>query len=273
MPARIRVDHRYADIDAGGGVRTWIRSLMGDPDAPFDQTLNQPWDRQPADRDHRVVHLHDHRRTAWLDEYRQARNRGAGIVTTIHNHAPYCPSQSKFFQRMGRPCSIAMSPGGCMASRFLMRCGRRNPVAAVGEFRRASAVLEVLRGGRVQTLVYTEFVRRQLLDQGVPDPVIGLAPIPMTSADWPAPAPPPEAPPRLLFTGRLSPDKGLSWLIDALAAADGEVVLDVAGSGDDEHHARRRVEELGLAARVTFHGWVDAPRVRELLARCWVAVV
>ncbi len=273
MPPRIHVDHRYADIDVGGGVRTWIQSLMGHPDPPFDLALNEPRDRIPADRSRWVVHLHDHRRAAWLDEYSRARDLGAALVTTVHNHAPYCPSQSKYFERLGRPCPIPMSRVACSASRYLMRCGRRNPIVAAAEYRRTRSVLDVLRSGRIQTLVYTEFVRRQLLNQGVPADALGFAPIPMVPADWPPPAPPPEGPPRLLFTGRLSADKGLAWLLDALAASGPDVVLDVAGSGDDEPRVREHAHELGLGHRVVFHGWVDARGIRDLLARSWAAVV
>lgn len=65
--------------------------------------------------------------------------------------------------------------------------------------------------------------------------------------------------PRIVFTGRLSPDKGPDVLIEAIArmAAPPPVLMLGAGALRDELHAR--VERLGLGSGVRFCGWVDEP--------------
>ncbi|MFN8486154.1 MAG: glycosyltransferase family 4 protein [Caldilineaceae bacterium] len=64
---------------------------------------------------------------------------------------------------------------------------------------------------------------------------------------------------RLLFVGRLSAEKGLFYLLAALAqlkAAGKCYPLDLVGSGPLESALKTRVAELGLADQVKFHGYV-----------------
>jgi glycosyltransferase involved in cell wall biosynthesis len=86
-------------------------------------------------------------------------------------------------------------------------------------------------------------------------------------------------PPRLLVVGRLSPRKGQDVAVDALdrlVRAGYDAHLDVAGTpfrGYEwfERALRRRVDTLGLADRVVFHGFVDPPW--PLLRAATVALV
>ena len=67
----------------------------------------------------------------------------------------------------------------------------------------------------------------------------------------------------LLALGRLSKEKGLDTLIEAIARCGKSVTLDIAGDGPMRGALERQVRELGLEHRVTFLGFVDA--VRALL--------
>lgn len=84
----------------------------------------------------------------------------------------------------------------------------------------------------------------------------------------------------LLYAGRLSPDKGIDSLIDAmitLVCRGGrrEIRLSLAGSGsvDYENHLRQRVDQSGLAENVCFLGWVSPAEMPELLQQFDVLVV
>jgi glycosyltransferase involved in cell wall biosynthesis len=62
---------------------------------------------------------------------------------------------------------------------------------------------------------------------------------------------------RLLYVGRLVRTKGARDAIRALARLrDLPVVLDVVGEGSDRAACEALTAELGLSARVRFHGWV-----------------
>ncbi|WIK82371.1 glycosyltransferase family 4 protein [Micrococcus lylae] len=81
---------------------------------------------------------------------------------------------------------------------------------------------------------------------------------------------------RLAFVGRLSADKGIDVLLDAVARLQGEgtpVHVDLIGSGDEEPELRARAAELGVTEAVHFHGNVPGEQVNELLNRAAVMVL
>jgi glycosyltransferase involved in cell wall biosynthesis len=65
--------------------------------------------------------------------------------------------------------------------------------------------------------------------------------------------------PRIMFTGRLSPDKAPDVLIDAVARMAAPPPVMVLGTGAMDDDLRAQVVRLGLQRTVTFHGWVDDP--------------
>jgi len=73
-------------------------------------------------------------------------------------------------------------------------------------------------------------------------------------------------PVRLLFVGRLTSQKGLDTLLDALGRVGTEAdwTLDVAGFGPLEDALRREAQERGIAGRIRFRGWMERDAVRDL---------
>ena len=65
--------------------------------------------------------------------------------------------------------------------------------------------------------------------------------------------------PRIMFTGRLSPDKAPDVLIDAVARMAAPPPVMICGTGAMHDDLRAQVVRLGLKRSVTFHGWVDDP--------------
>ncbi len=95
----------------------------------------------------------------------------------------------------------------------------------------------------------------------------------------PDPTPVPERPARhacrLVFMGALVERKGLGELIEALAdpwMTGLSWYLDVAGNGDPAPW-RQRASELGIASRITFHGWLDGAGAQRLFAASDVLVL
>jgi glycosyltransferase involved in cell wall biosynthesis len=58
----------------------------------------------------------------------------------------------------------------------------------------------------------------------------------------------------LLFVGRLTKQKGVDLLLRALAKLPARVTLDVVGDGDERSPLERLAGELGVSARVRWHG-------------------
>jgi glycosyltransferase involved in cell wall biosynthesis len=65
--------------------------------------------------------------------------------------------------------------------------------------------------------------------------------------------------PRIVFTGRLSPDKGPDVLIDAIARMATPPPVLIVGAGVMLEGLEQQVARLGLGGTVRFCGWVDDP--------------
>jgi glycosyltransferase involved in cell wall biosynthesis len=73
---------------------------------------------------------------------------------------------------------------------------------------------------------------------------------------------------RLLYVGRINPDKGIDLAVAALADLPPQAVLTIAGAGDDGYEAELsdQAESLGIRERVVFVGPVEADALPELYA-------
>ncbi len=78
---------------------------------------------------------------------------------------------------------------------------------------------------------------------------------------------------RLLFVGRLMPQKGIDILIDALGAMPADIGLDVIGDGPDREALESRARSAGLGGRVQFHGAVKQFELPALYQRALALVV
>lgn len=78
---------------------------------------------------------------------------------------------------------------------------------------------------------------------------------------------------RLLFVGRLMPQKGIDLLIEALSQLPNDIGLDVVGDGPDRSALAARTASLGLNNRVTFHGAVKQPALAVFYQRALALVV
>jgi glycosyltransferase involved in cell wall biosynthesis len=83
-------------------------------------------------------------------------------------------------------------------------------------------------------------------------------------------------PRRLLWTGRLGPQKGLDLLLPALATAAGQGLdfhLELVGEGPDREALEAQARSLGLAGKIHFAGPLPEADVRERLLSCDVFVL
>jgi glycosyltransferase involved in cell wall biosynthesis len=85
----------------------------------------------------------------------------------------------------------------------------------------------------------------------------------------------PTADNRIVFVGRLAPEKKIEDLIRAVAALDPslDATLEIVGGGDAEQHLRRLARDLGVTDRVVFAGYVDDAYLRAALQRAKVFAI
>jgi glycosyltransferase involved in cell wall biosynthesis len=99
--------------------------------------------------------------------------------------------------------------------------------------------------------------REQILAAGFPAEAMreGMSPIDGARGTRPRSLPSP----RIVFAGRLHPEKGPDLLLEALARLRTPAPAFVLGAGAMERDLRRRARRLGIEERVHFEGWRDDP--------------
>ncbi|MEK7071251.1 MAG: glycosyltransferase family 4 protein [Patescibacteria group bacterium] len=73
---------------------------------------------------------------------------------------------------------------------------------------------------------------------------------------------------RILFVGRLTEQKGVTYIIDAVnkilktrSAPKGDMACDIIGDGPLREVLEKKVMELGLSDTIKFHGWVPREKL------------
>lgn len=85
-----------------------------------------------------------------------------------------------------------------------------------------------------------------------------------------------EGPPRLVFAGRLSPEKGVDRLLRAFAhvrAIVPDAVLDILGDGPLQASLHALAQSLGVSGAVHFHGHLMREAMETVCDRAWVQAV
>lgn len=191
------------------------------------------------------------------------------VVRTVLGHHPYCPSGSRYLRRSGRACDRHYHVLGCTWGHLVDRCGSARPQKLLADLNRPRLERRTLAGIRV--VAVSQFIRDQMVAEGYEPTMIDVLHLPIRDVAA-TPRQRPGGVPRLLFAGRLAPEKGVAWLLRAFARAGPNIWLDVAGIGDEEARLKALASELGIADRVTFHGWVDEAGIAELMARACAVV-
>jgi glycosyltransferase involved in cell wall biosynthesis len=80
---------------------------------------------------------------------------------------------------------------------------------------------------------------------------------------------------RILFVGRLTTEKGIDVLLNAVAKLDPslDVHLDIVGGGDQRKNLETLSQQLGIDSRVTFHGHTSEEDLRAIYTRASVFAI
>lgn len=188
-------------------------------------------------------------------------------LKTIHT-LDVCPSGTKFHYATQTACHVDTGPL-CLPRQAYLRCTlSKRPSVWWHGYRYAEAVASRLRASR-HVVVASDFVKQLLVRSDVPADRVTVipyfTPTPATTTDISGRT--------VLFVGRVTPEKGIDLLLDALARVDDPWRLVVVGDGLALPQIRQRVDRDGLSDRVTFRGWLDGPALVEAYQQAAVVVV
>jgi glycosyltransferase involved in cell wall biosynthesis len=186
------------------------------------------------------------------------------VIRTLHGHSPYCLSGSKYLKRWGKPCDRPYSLSGCLWGHLIDHCGSVRPNRAYERLQITNSEMQTLN--QIPVITVSQFLKNQMVRTGYPASQIHVLflPAPEIEVIFPLAQ---EKLPRFVFLGRITPEKGLEWLINALANVKIPTHLDIAGTGNSqqERFLQQLINKLGVSERVTLHGWVNEARVIQML--------
>jgi glycosyltransferase involved in cell wall biosynthesis len=186
------------------------------------------------------------------------------VLRTLHGHSPYCPSGSKYLKRWGKPCDRPYSLSGCLWGHLIDHCGSVRPQSFYEALQTIRSEQRSL--AQIPVITVSNFLRVQMLRAGYAAEQIYVlhSPAPAIATYTP---PPQDSPPHFVFLGRIASEKGLDWLIQALAETKVPLHLDIAGVGNSQQENRLQalITRLHQSDRVTFHGWLGENSKMKLL--------
>jgi glycosyltransferase involved in cell wall biosynthesis len=210
-----------------------------------------------------LVHLHNAYPSLGPAVHRAAARLRVPLVMTVHNYRLRCPNGYLFTE--GERCRRC--EGGAYHNAVMHRCFESKAQAAGYATALWTHRFVLDLPSKVDLFIApSEFVGRRLLEWGLPPERIEVVPHPTTLR--PATTAPGDYG---LYAGRLSPEKGLDLLLEALGAA-GNPPFKVVGGGPLLERLEARARALGLDA-TRFMGHVSSEEVGRLLAGARFVVV
>lgn len=173
-----------------------------------------------------VVHLHNSFPLISPSVCAAAARAGVPLVQTLHNYRLACPQA--MFLRDGRPCEDCLGRAPWPAVRHACYRGSRAQTLVLVTMQQVHRGLNTWQRHVARWIALSAFSRGKFIAAGLPAERIAVLPNFAEAPDAPA------APGRsgLLFVGRLSREKGLAVMAEALRLAP-DLTVDVIGDGPD----------------------------------------
>jgi glycosyltransferase involved in cell wall biosynthesis len=187
----------------------------------------------------------------------------------MHNMHPCCPGLAKYFRRTHSICHYAYDPFRCALNVYLRRCASaRHPRSVYRILRRTELQQEAY--GQVDALLVASSFMSALFVQNGLGAQAGCEIIPyfVNVPDRPEQArTEDQAPPMILYVGRLEAEKGVPYLLRAVAQVQCPSQLVLAGDGTRRAECEALAHHLRIDERVSFVGWLTRQELAEFYAK------
>jgi glycosyltransferase involved in cell wall biosynthesis len=214
-----------------------------------------------------LVHVHNVQNVGAV---KASLDYGPTVVTT-HDYRWACPADNFFHKRPQEICKRTCGLG-CFATTITKHCVTPRPQYAAYFYRRARWGIE--NAERFARLIApSNGAREKYETSGFEDADMTVLPYfcELELADTPRPAP---DPPTITYLGRVAPNKGHEYFIEALGRLPEPVRGRMVGGISKEvaHSLSRLAEKHGCADQLELHGWASRSEVVDLLDRTSVFV-
>lgn len=193
-------------------------------------------------------------------------------LSYVHGFTAVCPGLAKQFQRGDNICERAFG-WGCVPMHYLRRCSAARHPRTLYRLMQKTADLQAALKQCAGWFVASNYMRQLLIQNGFNAQRIALLPPHFIYADQLPAFSPPTHPQEILYVGRLEREKGLPYLLQAVAQMPAAIQLHIAGDGSLRRNYEQLADKLGVAQRVHFRGWLSQAELSQLYQRCAVLVI
>jgi len=207
-----------------------------------------------------VVHVHNAQNEGVL----QAALEFGPTVITTHDYRWICPSNTFFYKRTRDVCTRSYGHG-CFTTTLSKHCLTPRLNYAVPFYRRARwAIRNAHRFAHV--IAPSHGARQRYVEAGFPAGDVSVLPYfcPVEPAETPRPIP---DPPTITFLGRIAPNKGQEYFVEALGMLPDNVrgvMVGNLGAGGETAMQALSVR-CGCPDRLELRAWASREEVRQLL--------
>ena len=253
----------FAPNDTGKPLAATTHAPAPDWPSPVDATLDVISDVIAKFRPD-VAYLHAVYHPALIDWI----GRRLAAVAYIHGPYPVCPGSAQYLRNSAKVCPHTAGAICLINAQTEKCCWGRDPLKHLRLLRRIDQFRQAhLRMRRI--IVGSRFMHDLLVRGGMPASKIAcLAPVLIDPGRVREARAADSA--TVLYAGRLTSEKGIAHLIRALPSIGGEWRLLVAGDGPERGSSEALAEQLGVAARIRFLGWVDVQQLAKRYEECAV---
>jgi glycosyltransferase involved in cell wall biosynthesis len=192
-------------------------------------------------------------------------------ILVAQDYGAVCPAATQWWRLQDTACDRTVGLP-CLVNAYTKGCYTRRPGPLVSAYRHVIESRAWLR--RTHILAISAFVKGRFVAAGYRDGQIHVLRYPF-ALEAAMPPPPDElVEPTVLFVGRVSREKGMPHLLQALARVPHRRWrLLVAGDGPDLPDCRLLASRLGLDGRVEFAGWLSGGALEAAFAASALVVV
>jgi glycosyltransferase involved in cell wall biosynthesis len=204
-----------------------------------------------------IVHVHNTFAMVSPSVYEACREEDVPVVQTLHNYRLLCPAATLF--RDSAPCEECLTHSLLRSVQHGCYRDSRVMSGAIALMLKTHRSRQTWINGVDAYIAISRFARDKFVQSGLPAHKIQVKP------NFVEPDPGERSHPGdyALFVGRLSPEKGLTTLLDAWQRLPSAVPLVIAGDGPMRHAleaavARKRLQGVHFAGRLGRDGINDA---------------
>ncbi|MCP4421394.1 MAG: glycosyltransferase family 4 protein [Chloroflexi bacterium] len=195
----------------------------------------------------------------------------APTIAYAHGFASVCPGLGKFHRRNDTICKRPFGIG-CISTIYWQRCASA---------RRPDNVYRIIRNTKIYQDAYKQldgiivgstYMCDLLVQNGFQKANIRILP-PHFERPYPTVSALTQNSPEILFVGRLEAEKGVPYLLKAVAQLSIPYRLQIAGDGTLKQEYENLANKLGIADQVNFLGWLDDNALHKAYQRATLFVM